>query len=435
MSTKSGDDHPSVFLGAGPMLPGVVDPQSPFSSMYGNEHVHLSVMDWGHEYYASGQVSSDEYKRLEDSVCPTCGVCPVMATASTMNCLAEVLGFSLPLSATIPAVYSDHLKLAKASGRVAVEIVRKDLRPIDLVTDSSLENAVRFLMAVGGSTNAMLHLLALANEAKRNLNLKMIDDIYNQTPVITDMMPMGPHTMVDLHNIGGVPAVLRELMPLLHPETKAICGKSLGQIASDSKPVKSSFIRPLEKPYYNRGGIKVLWGNLAPDGAVCKPSAVAPDMISHRGPAAVFDSEDECLEAIRDEQIRPGSVVVIRWVGPAGAPGMPEMYKPMKFLEGKGLAESVALVTDGRFSGGNRGGFVGHVSPEAARGGPIGKVLNGDTILINMEKGVLNLVVDSAELNRRPNAGRRCTPPDGWLAIYAQMVNSASKGACLKPRK
>ncbi|NLY76321.1 MAG: dihydroxy-acid dehydratase [Firmicutes bacterium] len=424
---------PSVFLGAGPMLPGEVDPDSPFAKMYNRPQLHLSALDWGHEYYVSGKVSKQEYKALEDSVCPTCGVCPPLGTANTMNCLAEVLGLALPYGATIPAIMSQRLRFAKASGRAVVEAVRMKLRPSELITEKSLTNAVRFMMATGGSTNAVLHLLAIAYEAKRRLDLATIAKLGKETPIITDLMPMGPHHMIELHKMGGVPAVLKELLPLLDGEALTVTGKTIAQVAETAVTRKDSFIRPLTDPYQPWGGVAVLYGNLAPEGAVCKPAAVAPEMWRHRGAAMVFDDEAACLDAIRSDRIQPGSVVVIRWVGPKGAPGMPEMYKPMKFLEGKGLAASVALITDGRFSGGNRGGFVGHISPEAACGGPIALVKDGDEIEIDMERGILNVLVGDAELERRRTAGinKPKRESGGWLKIYSEQVKSASLGAIL----
>jgi dihydroxy-acid dehydratase len=430
-------DLPSVFLGAGPMFPGTVSADSPFAEMYHDTRVHLSVLDWGHEIYSTGKVTEQEYKHLEDSVCPTCGVCPVMGTASTMNCLAEVLGFSLPYGATIPAVFSERLRFAKSSGRAVVQAVRENLRPSDLVTENSLHNAIRFLMATGGSTNALLHLLALAQEADRPLDLETIEILSKETPVITNLMPSGPNDMVAFHHGGGVPAVVKQLLPILYKETRTVSGKTLDRI-SDAAPLsEADFIRSLDDPFHARGGISVLTGNIAPEGAICKPVAVSPGMRHHQGPAVVFDSEESCLEAIRADGVLPGSVVVIRWEGPRGGPGMPEMYKPMKFLEGKKLDSSVALVTDGRFSGGNRGGFVGHVSPEAACGGPIACIQNGDVIDIDMNAGTINVALEDAQFKmRKPsiNTDTHRKSLKGWLQIYSQMVGSASRGACLGNR-
>jgi dihydroxy-acid dehydratase len=289
-------------------------------------------------------------------------------------------------------------------------------------------------MAVGGSTNAVLHLLALAREAKVDLRLERIDRLSAETPVLTNIMPMGPKDLIEFHHAGGMPAVQKAMLPLLDSAARTVSGKRLGEIAGGAVIPEGSFIRSLTDPYHARGGIAVVKGSLAPEGAVCKPAAVAPEMRRHKGPALVFDSEEACLEAIRADRIRAGQVVVIRWVGPKGGPGMPEMYKPMKFLEGKGLATNVALVTDGRFSGGNRGGFVGHVCPEAACGGPIALVQDGDLIEIDMDRGRLDLAVGPDELHRRRSqgAGRNpAAPPTGWLALYAALVDSASRGAVL----
>ncbi|HHV79972.1 MAG TPA: dihydroxy-acid dehydratase [Firmicutes bacterium] len=418
---------PAVYVSGGPMLAGwhkgkVTDLISgPFE---------------GVGAYAAGKISLEELERLELDACPGCGSCAGLFTANSMNCIAEVLGLALPGNGTVPAVTGRRLQLANLAGHQAVKMWRKNVRPRDILTLDAFENAIAVDMAIGGSTNTVLHLMAIAHEARIPLSLDTFDRVSRQVPNLCKLSPAGKHHLEDLHKAGGIPAVLNRLAQLgvLHLDALTVGEKSIGEIAEEGRVLDSDVIRPVEDPYLKEGGIAVLRGNLAPDGAVVKQSAVAPSMMRHEGPARVFDSEDEAFRAITGGQIRPGDVVLIRYEGPKGGPGMREMLSPTAALAGMGLDDKVALITDGRFSGGTRGASIGHVSPEAMEGGPICAVRDGDMISIDIPARRLELKISDSELQGRLASWKQ--PPikatNGYyLHRYARLVSSASKGAVM----
>lgn len=420
---------PTVFVSGGPMLAGhVMGQKRSLSSMF--EAVGAN---------AAGKLTLDQVKEFEEKVCPTCGSCSGMYTANSMNCLTEVLGMGLQGNGTIPAVYSERLKLAKHAGMAVMEMYRKDIRPRDIMTKDAILNALTVDMALGCSTNSMLHLPAIAHEIGFDFDISFANEISAKTPNLCHLAPAGPTYMEDLNEAGGVYAVMNELseLGLLHEDCMTVTGKTVGENIKGCVNKNPEVIRPLDNPYSKTGGLAVLKGNLAPDGSVVKRSAVADSMMVHSGPARVFDCEEDAIAAIKGGKIVDGDVVVIRYEGPKGGPGMREMLNPTSAIAGMGLGETVALITDGRFSGASRGASIGHVSPEAAVGGPIALVEEGDIINIDIPNMTLNVDVSDEELaKRRANwQPREPKVTTGYLARYASMVTSGNKGATLEINK
>jgi dihydroxy-acid dehydratase len=416
---------PTVFVSGGPMLAGHVK---------GNK-TSLSSMFEAVGSYDVGKFSLEDVEEFENKACPTCGSCSGMYTANSMNCLTEVLGMGLKGNGTIPAVYSERIKLAKQAGMAVMELYRKNIRPRDIMTADAFENALTADMALGCSTNSMLHIPAIANECGIAINLDMANAISARTPNLCHLAPAGHAYMEDLNEAGGVYAVLNELNKkgLIHTDVMTCTGKTLGENISGCINKNPDIIRPIENPYSQTGGIAVLKGNLAPDRCVVKRSAVAPEMMQHRGPAKVFNSEEEAIAVIRSGGIQKGDVVVIRYEGPAGGPGMREMLSPTSAIAGMGLDKDVALITDGRFSGATRGAAIGHVSPEAISGGTIAYVQDGDMISIDIPNYTITLEVSDEELEKRKQTMPILEKKDltGYLKRYAKMASSADKGAII----
>lgn len=416
---------PTVFVSGGPMLAGHVKGcKTSLSSMF--EAVGS---------YAAGTMSEEDVLDYENHACPTCGSCSGMYTANSMNCLTEALGMGLRGNGTIPAVYSDRIKLAKHAGMQVMELIEKNIRPLDIMTKEAFENALTVDMALGCSTNSMLHLPAIAHEAGVELNLDMANEISARTPNLCHLAPAG-HTYIEqLNEAGGVYAVMNELSKkkLLHEDLMTVTGKTVGENIKDAVNRDTEVIRPIDNPYSEVGGIAVLRGNLAPDSCVVKRSAVVPEMLKHEGPARVFDCEEDAIEAIKGGKIVDGDVVVIRYEGPKGGPGMREMLNPTSAIAGMGLGSTVALITDGRFSGASRGASIGHVSPEAAVGGPIALVKEGDIIKIDIDNHSINVDITDEEMAKRKAewTPRKPNVTTGYLARYASLVTSADKGAIL----
>lgn len=423
-------DLPAIVISGGPMLAGRV----------GDKVVDLSAVFEAVGSVKAGKFSEAELKQYEEEACPTCGSCSGMYTANSMNCMTEALGMALPGNGTVPAVYSKRMRLAKETGYRAVELVEEELKPSDILTPQAFHNALSADMALGCSTNTVLHLTAIAHEAGVELNLETIDTVSRKTPNLCRLSPAGAAHIEDLDRVGGMSALLRELSSgeLLETSAMTVSGRTLKEqldavCAFNSWSSDQNVLRTLENAYAAEGGIKVLRGNLAKDGAVVKQSAVSPKMMQHSGPARVFDSESEAVHAILSGQIIQGDVVVIRYEGPKGGPGMPEMLTPTSALSGMGLDESVALITDGRFSGATRGAAIGHVSPEALEGGDIGFLLEGDMIDIDIKAGLLNHRLDDATLAKRRETLRLVEKPvKGYLKKYLSKVSSASTGAVIK---
>ena len=421
---------PTIFVSGGPMLAG---------HLKGKKRSLSSIFEAVGEH-AAGKMSDEEVLEYENKICPTCGSCSGMYTANSMNCLTEVLGMGLRGNGTIPAVYSDRLRLAKEAGMQIMELLEKDIRPRDIMTEKAFMNALTVDMALGCSTNSMLHLPAIAHEAGVELNVDIANAVSERTPNLCHLAPAGPTYMEDLNEAGGVYAVMKELTKknLLNLDCMTVTGKTVGENIKDAVNLDPEVIRPVENPYSATGGLAALKGNLAPDSGIVKRSAVVPEMMVHEGPARVFDCEEDAIEAILGGKINPGDVVVIRYEGPKGGPGMREMLNPTSAIAGMGLGSSVALITDGRFSGASRGASIGHVSPEAAVGGPIALVEEGDIIKINIPEYKLELDVDYEELARRRAAWTPREPKitTGYLARYASMVTSGNRGAILEiPKK
>ena len=417
---------PTVFVSGGPMLAG---------------HVHgqkrsLSSMFEAVGSYAAGTMTEEDVKEFEAKVCPTCGSCSGMYTANSMNCLTEALGMGLPGNGTIPAVYSERIKLAKHAGMQVMELWRKNIRPRDIMTKEAFLNALTVDMALGCSTNSMLHLPAIAHEADVDLNMEIANEMSAKTPNLCHLAPAGPTYMEDLNEAGGVYAVMNELNKknLLNTDLITVTGKTVGENIAGCINRNPEVIRPIDNPYSEIGGIAVLKGNLAPDTGVVKRSAVVPEMMVHEGPARVFDCEEDAIAAIKGGKIVAGDVVVIRYEGPKGGPGMREMLNPTSAIAGMGLGSTVALITDGRFSGASRGASIGHVSPEAAVGGPIALVEEGDRILIDIPNNKLEVLVSDEELAARKAKWQPREPKvtTGYLARYAKMVTSGNRGAILE---
>ena len=416
---------PTIFVSGGPMLAGRVD----------GKKTSLSSMFEAVGAYKAGKIDEKQLTVCEENTCPTCGSCSGMYTANSMNCLTEVLGMGLRGNGTIPAVYSARIELAKHAGMQVMELVKNNICPRDIMTSAAIRNALTADMALGCSTNSMLHLPAIANECGVEWNLDLANEISEKTPNLCHLAPAGHTYMEDLNEAGGVYAVLKEIskLGLLDTSVMTCTGKTLGENIADAVNRDPDVIRPVENPYSKTGGIAVLRGNLAPDGCVVKRSAVAPEMLVHEGPAKVFESEEEAIAAIYGGKIEKGDVVVIRYEGPSGGPGMREMLSPTSAIAGMGLDKDVALITDGRFSGATRGASIGHVSPEAVRGGLIAYVQNGDRIAINIPEYSIELKVDEAELQKRREsmAIQRKTGLKGCLARYAAQVSSADRGAVI----
>ncbi len=417
---------PTIFCSGGPMLAGRVKGQKR----------SLSSMFEAVGSVAAGTMSMEELCEFEEKVCPTCGSCSGMYTANSMNCLTEVLGMGLKGNGTIPAVYSERIRLAKHAGMKIMELVEKDIKPRDIMTEKAFINALRMDMALGCSTNSMLHLPAIAHEAGVELDLEVANKLSAETPNLCHLAPAGPTYMEDLNEAGGIYAVMNELNKknLLYTDLLTVTGKTVGENIAGCVNKDPEVIRPLENPYSETGGIAVLKGNLAPDSCVVKRSAVVPEMMVHEGPARVFDCEEDAIEAIKGGKIVAGDVVVIRYEGPKGGPGMREMLNPTSAIAGMGLGASVALITDGRFSGASRGASIGHVSPEAAVGGPIALVEEGDRIHINIPANTIQVEVSEEELERRRAAWQPREPKvtTGYLARYRELVTSGNRGAILE---
>ena len=420
---------PTVFVSGGPMLAGKVQGcKTSLSSMF--EAVGS---------YTAGKMSEEEFKEFEEKACPTCGSCSGMYTANSMNCLTEVLGMGLRGNGTIPAVYSERIRLAKHAGMQVMEMLRRNIRPRDIMTEKAFYNALTVDMALGCSTNSMLHLPAIAHECGIEINLDIANEISSKTPNLCHLAPAG-HTYIEqLNEAGGVYAVMNELNKknLLNTDCITVTGKTVGENIENCVNKNPEVIRSIDNPYSQTGGIAVLRGNLAPDTCVVKRSAVAPEMMKHEGPAKVFDCEEDAIAAINGGKIVAGDVVVIRYEGPKGGPGMREMLNPTSAIVGRGLGNSVALITDGRFSGATRGAAIGHVSPEAAVGGPIAFVKDGDIISIDINANTINVKISDEEMEKRRAEWKPRQPEitTGYLARYASLVTSANRGAILEVKQ
>ena len=417
---------PTVFVSGGPMMAGhVMGQKRSLSSMFEAVGSH-----------AAGKMTDEQVQEFVEKVCPTCGSCSGMYTANSMNCLTEALGMGLKGNGTIPAVYSERIKLAKHAGMAVMDMLEKDIRPRDIMTKDAILNALTVDMALGCSTNSMLHLPAIAHEIGFDFDIGFANEISEKTPNLCHLAPAGPTYMEDLNEAGGVWAVMKELadLGLLNTDCMTVTGKTVGENIKDCVNKNEEVIRPTDNPYSKTGGLAVLKGNLAPDGSVVKRSAVKEEMLVHEGPARVFDSEEDAIAAIKGGKINPGDVVVIRYEGPKGGPGMREMLNPTSAIAGMGLDDTVALITDGRFSGASRGASIGHISPEAAVGGPIALVEEGDIIKINIPEYTLDVAVsdDVLEERRKNWTPKEPTVTTGYLDRYRKMVTSGAKGAILE---
>lgn len=417
---------PTVFVSGGPMLAGHVK----------GKKTSLSSMFEAVGAYTANKISAEELCEFENKACPSCGSCSGMYTANSMNCLTEAIGMGLQGNGTIPAVYSERIKLAKHAGMKVMELLEKNIRPLDIMTEKAFMNALTVDMALGCSTNTMLHLPAIAKEAGVKLNLDIANEISAKTPNLCHLAPAGHTYMEDLNEAGGVYAVMNELtkLNLLNTDLITATGKTVAENIEGCEIKDTDIIRPITNPYSTTGGIAVLKGNLAPDGCVVKRSAVAPEMLQHKGSARVFDCEEDAIEAIHAGNIKSGDVVVIRYEGPKGGPGMREMLNPTSAIMGSGLGHCVALITDGRFSGATRGAAIGHISPEAAVGGPIALVEEGDTIEIDINANTINLLISDEEFAKRKAEWKPRQPKitTGYLARYAKLVTSGAQGAVLE---
>ncbi|MCD8175116.1 MAG: dihydroxy-acid dehydratase [Phascolarctobacterium sp.] len=421
---------PAVAVSGGPMLPGRLN----------GKDMSVSTMFEAAGRYESGQITKEELNEMEHAACPGCGSCAGLFTANSMNCLTEALGIGLPGNGTIPAAYNGaRIALAKRAGAAVIVLIEKNVRPRDIMTMNAFKNAITVDMAIGGSSNTALHLPAIAHEAGISLPLELFGRISKKTPYLTKLSPGGSHHMIDLNEAGGISAVMHELdkLGLIIKSCRTVTGKTIGTTIKDARILRPDVIRSVEKPYRKTGGIAVLKGNIAPECSIVKESAVADEMLTHSGPAKVFNSEDEAIKAICGRKIKKGDVVVIRYEGPKGGPGMREMLNPTSVLAGMGLDKDIALLTDGRFSGATRGACIGHISPEAREGGNIALIEDGDIIEIDIPKRKLNVKVSATELAKR-RASWKCPAPkvkSGYLARYAALVTSAATGAVLKVPK
>ncbi len=416
---------PTIFVSGGAMSAGVI----------GKKKLSLVSAFEGVGAYKAGKISEEKLHEIEQKCCPSCGSCSGMFTANSMNCLTEVLGMGLPGNGTIPAVQSARIRLAKQAGMQVMELLKKDIKPLDIMTYDAFINAMTMDMALGCSTNSMLHLPAIAHECGFKLDMHLANEISERTPNLCHLSPAGPHFIEELNEVGAIPAVMKEVAKkgLINTNLLTVTGKTIAENIKDAENKDPEIIRPIDNPYSETGGIAALFGNLAPDGSVVKRSAVAPEMLVHKGPARVFDSEEDAIAAIWGGQIKDGDVVVIRYEGPKGGPGMREMLSPTSAIMGAGLGSTVALITDGRFSGASRGAAIGHVSPEAAIGGPIALLEEGDIISINIPEHKLEVelsdeVLEERRKNWKPREPRITT---GYLARYAKLVSSGTSGAVL----
>jgi dihydroxy-acid dehydratase len=416
---------PAIFISGGPMMAGK------YCTSEGEQKVDLNSVFEGVGKVVRGQMTEDELEELVEVACPGCGSCSGMFTANTMNCMTEVMGMGLPGNGTIPAIDPRRIELAKKAGTKIMELLVDNICPRDIINADSLENAFSVDMALGGSTNSVLHLIAIAHEAGVEFPLDRINYISEKTPCLCKLRPAGTYHIEDLDRAGGISAVMKELQSLLNLELKTVSGLTIGQIIDKASVIDSDVIRSKSTAYSDKGGLAILFGNLAPEGGVVKRSAVAPEMMVHQGPARVFDSEDDATKAIIEGKIKSGDVVVIRYEGPKGGPGMREMLTPTSLLGGMGLDKEVALITDGRFSGATRGAAIGHVSPEAAARGPIAAVKEGDIISIDIPNNKLEVKLTNDEITQRINSLDKFEPrfKTGYLARYAENVTSASSGA------
>jgi dihydroxy-acid dehydratase len=417
---------PSIVISGGPMLAG----------RFKGQGIDYSTCYEAISKYKKGKYSEKDLIEIEDEACPTCGSCSGMFTANSMNCLSEAIGIALTGNGTIPAFYSKRLRLAKTAGMKIMDLVKNNVRPRDIVTIDAVRNALAVDMALGCSTNTILHLPAMANEAKVEFTLKMVNEISGRTPNLCRLSPAGKHHLEDLYRAGGVQAVMNELLKngLINGKIKTVTGKKVSENISQCEILDKEVIREVSEPYTKDGGIAILWGNIAPEGCVVKRSAVDPSMYYHKGRARVYDSEEESLDAIMNGKINPGEVIVIRYEGPKGGPGMREMLAPTSAIAGIGMDKEVALITDGRFSGATKGASIGHISPEAQAGGPICIIEEGDIIEINIPENKINLLVKDGEIAGRM---KKWSPPDikikeGYLARYSRLVTSAARGAVLE---
>jgi len=415
---------PAIMVTGGPMLSG----------FYKGKKVGTDSMFEAIGKVAAGKMTEEELKCLEDVACPGCGSCNGMFTANTMACVTEALGMSLPGCATPPAVSAERLRVAKATGERVVGLVKEDLKPRDILSPDSFENAIMVDMALGGSTNTVLHVTAIANEAGVDLPLSTFDKLSRRVSHICSMIPSGPYDMKELDEAGGIPAVMKQLENTLNLNAATVTGKTVKENMASAVVLNLEIIRPLDNPVHKEGGIAVLTGNLAPDGSVVKAAGISANMMVHQGPAKIFDSEEDAMKAIMNKKIQKGDVVVVRYEGPKGGPGMREMLSPTATIAGMGLSESVALITDGRFSGATRGPCIGHVAPEAAVGGTIGLLEEGDIIEIDVPKRKLGVKLSDEELAKRAKSWTAKEPnvKTGYLARYSQLVQSAHKGSVLK---
>jgi len=422
-------DLPSILVSGGPMLAGV----------HGGDAVDLISVYEAVGRVEAGGMSKAALAELEACACPGCGSCAGLFTANSMNCLTEAVGLALPGNGTVPAVHAQRIRLAKRSGRRIMDLLRKDVRPSSIVTFEALENALAVDMAIGGSSNTVLHLFAAAAEAELPLTLDLVNRVSERTPNLVRLSPAGRHHMQDLHEAGGIPAVMAELAKsgLIHTELPTAAGKTIGAVIKGAKNRNSDVIRSVEEPYMETGGLIAVKGSLAPQGAIVKQSAVPENLLVHEGPARCFDSEENAFTYITSGKVKAGEVLIIRYEGPKGGPGMREMLSPTSAIAGMGLADKVVLITDGRFSGGTRGASIGHVSPEAREDGPVALVRNGDRIKIDIPSKRLDLLVDKKTLKmRRKNLRPKAVPVQkGYLARYANLVSSADSGAVLKTRR
>ncbi len=420
-------NRPSIFVSGGPMLPG--------KDLDGVD-ASLTTIFEAVGAFSAGKLNEEDLNKLENSVCPGCGSCSGMFTANSMNCLTEALGMAMGGNGTIPAVHAARIRHAKQSGMQLMKLLEMDLKPLDIMTPDAFANGLALDMALGCSTNSVLHLPAIAHECGIALSLDLVDRVSKRTPNLCKLAPASRTHIVDLHAAGGVYAVFNELRKhgLIKEESKCVMGASIGEAVKNAAILDSNVIKSFDTPYSKEGGIAILRGNIAPDGGVVKQSAVAPEMMVHSGPARVFDGEEAAIKAIYDRKINDGDVVVIRYEGPSGGPGMREMLSPTSALAGMGMDKTVALITDGRFSGATRGAAIGHVSPEAQAGGVIAVIEEGDTIEINIPERKLNLKVDQDTINKRLSAlkKRELSVKSGWLYRYARLVSSADKGAILE---
>ena len=420
---------PTIFVSGGPMKAGVDET---------GQKIDLVSVFEGVGKYNAGQINDDELKDLEENGCPTCGSCSGMFTANSMNCLMEVLGLALPGNGTILATDPSRLKLVQKAGKIIMDLVEEDIKPRDIVNNDTISNAFALDMAMGGSTNTVLHTLAASIEGDLTFDMSMINEISSKTPYLCKVSPATPNVhMEDVLNAGGISAILKELSKkdgVLNLNRPTVTGKTLGETIEPAKNLNEDIIRTVKNPFSNEGGLAVLYGNIAPNGSIVKTGAVAENMLYHKGPARIYESQDDAIKAIQDGKVQPGDVVVIRYEGPKGGPGMPEMLAPTSAIMGMGLGSEVALITDGRFSGGTRGACIGHISPEAASGGPIAIIKEKDEIEIDIRNRKINLNIDHKTFNNRMKSIEKFEPKinKGYLGRYARLVTSANTGAVLK---